>query len=254
MQKRSFIIAGFAFYLLLSPACNFVNNRLDKLWFYTYSTGSPADRDSILTPASFIDLQKDGTYTRDFGVFDYGKWIFKDRQLFLTNYKHEVFRFAVTYITGNEMQIGLNNNTPDHFESQSGSFASASQNPFSKENNLWRIPATKKETDGEIKERLLNHFTFWEVYFTWALNNELQTVDVRSTPTLIKIYGNGFTLKPFDQLPPGWTSLFYDQEDCKKANDEMKYFIDHNDIAWPHTENKYKMFISAFQQVERKLK
>ena len=34
-------------------------------------------------------------------------------------------------------------------------------------------------------------------YFNWALDNELTTVDVRSTPTPIKIYGNGFTIKQY---------------------------------------------------------
>jgi hypothetical protein len=238
---------------LFLVGCFFPNNRIDRLWFYTY-TSSSADGDSVLTPASFINLQKDGSYTRDFGGFDYGKWIIKDKKLLLTNYKNENFTFSVSYFAGNEMQLGFNNKTPDHFESQPGSFASAKQNPFSKENNLWRIPATKKETDDEIRDRLLDHFIFWETYFTWALDNELQSVDVRSTPTLIKIYGNGFALKPFQELPRAWVSLFYDKEDCQKANDKIKYLFEHNDIAWPHTESKYKMFISAFQQLEKKLR
>ncbi len=105
----------------------------------------------------------------------------------------------------------------------------------------------------EIRNRLLNHFKFWELYFTRALNNEIQYIDVRSTPTPVKIYGNGFGLIPFEQLPAAWRAYFFDEEDCKIANDKIKSLFNRNAIGWPHTENKYKMFISAFQQLQQKL-
>jgi hypothetical protein len=117
-------------------------------------------------------------------------------------------------------------------------------------NNQWRIPATAKESDQEIRKRLFNHCQFWESYFTWALKNDISTVDVRSTPTLIKIYGNGFTLKPFAELPPIWKSYFFDAQDCEKANDMITDIFQKKNIAWAHTDNKYKMFISAFQQLK----
>jgi hypothetical protein len=71
------------------------------------------------------------------------------------------------------------------------------------------MPALKKETDPEIKSRLLNHCQSWEAYFSGALNDRQSSVDVRSTPTLLKIYGNGFTLKPFEALPGEWRSCFF---------------------------------------------
>jgi hypothetical protein len=241
------------FTLVILTGCHLANNSKDKLWFYIYSS-NVANADTMLTPASFINLQGDGTYTRDFGYFDYGKWDFKNDHLILTNTNNETLMLAVDMVSANEMQISNHNTPVENFESLPGSFSGKDQNPFSLENNLWRITPAKKETDAEIKNRLLNHFKFWEKYFTWALNNELKTVDVRSTPTLLKIYGNGFTLKTFDQLPAEWKSFFYDSADCQIANDKMKYFIDNNNIAWPHTENKYKMFISAFQQLQQKFK
>jgi hypothetical protein len=140
-----------------------------------------------------------------------------------------------------------------NFESQPLPSQSA-EDPFSRENNRWRIPALRKETDMEIRDRLRNHCQFWEVYFNWALKYELRTVDVRSTPTLIKIYGNGFTLKPFEALPAQWRSYFFDDEDCKKANQQIKDLFENRTIAWAHTDNKYKMFIGTFQQMEQYLK
>ena len=151
------------------------------------------------------------------------------------------------------MQIVSADGSVYNFESQQGSSSAPNQNPFSVVNNAWRIKAKKKESDSEIKYRLLNHFKFWEVYFTWALNNQIESIDVRSMPTPIKIYGNGFTLKPFETLPDAWKSYFFDEEDCRKANEKINFLFQHENIAWAHTDNKYKMFISAFQQMQQKL-
>ena len=141
-----------------------------------------------------------------------------------------------------------------HFESQPAAFKIVRENPFVKENNLWRIPPGKKENDAEIKNRLLNHLKFWELYFKWALENNIQSIDVRSMPTLIKIYGNGLELKPYNALPKKWISYFYDEEDCRKANGLIEDVLRNENIAWPHTDNKYKAFISVFQQLQQKVK
>ncbi|HTE10786.1 MAG TPA: hypothetical protein VK645_07445 [Chitinophagaceae bacterium] len=253
MQQR-YLFAITAAALFLFTACQHLVNPSGKLWFYTHSTGTKELPDSSLTPASFIDLEKDGSYTSDFGHFDYGKWVYSKNEILLISYQHNKSVLPVSYLTDKEMQTGPAKGPFDNFESQPVSFASGVENPFSKENNGWRVKADAKETDSQIKNRLLNHFKFWELYFTWAFNDNIQYIDVRSTPTLLKIYGNGFALKPFDQLPAAWKLYFYDEEDCRKANEKIKYMFDNNAVAWPHTENKYKMFISAFQQLQQKLK
>jgi hypothetical protein len=251
MQKKIFL------YLLitgLTMSCHFANNHVPLLWFYTYSTASSGNRDTSLTPANFINLEKDGSYTRDFGHYDYGRWTIKENKLTLINYKNEETVFTVNSLSRNEMQLTVDGIRADNFANQPDFFKSESDNPFSKQNNEWRIPALKKESDTEIKNRLLNHLLFWEKYFTWAFKNNIETIDVRSTPTLIKIYGNGFGLKPLYDLPKEWRSFFYDEEDLKKATDMIEYIFDKDNIAWAHTDNKYEMFISAFQQMEDKLK
>src|SRR5689334_17014149 len=91
-----------------------------------------------------------------------------------------------------------------NFEKQPYSFATDAVMPFSLKDNQWRIPATHKETPMQIRARLINHCHFWKDYFAWALSNDIATIDVRSTPTPIKIYGNGFGLKEVEDLPSEW--------------------------------------------------
>jgi hypothetical protein len=241
------------------------SNSAPGLWLYTYSSDSVAGvnrLDSLttegsptasLTPASFLELRPDGSYTKDFGRFEYGIWMLKDNRLYLTGQTHETLIYPFTHV-GDDVQLSIEKHLLAHFENHPLAGSSTHADPFSKENNRWRIPADKKETDPEIKARLLNHCKFWEAYFTWALNDELSSVDVRSTPTLLKIYGNGFTLKPFKDLPGEWKSFFFDAADCQKANDQMEDLFRNHTIAWAHTDNKYKLFIGAFQQMEQALR
>jgi hypothetical protein len=254
-HPKSILFASYFILVLLSgSSCLMLSDPVPALWFYTYSGGATTGRDSLLTPASFLELRKDGSYTRDFGRFDYGTWSVKDHQLTLTNARHKTFIFPMTLVGNNEMQLSMGKGVPADFESLRLPSARAAEDPFSLANNRWRLPAAGKENDTAIRQRLFNHCQFWEAYFLWALNNEISTVDVRSTPTLIKIYGNGFGLKPFDELPAAWKSYFFDEEDCRKANAMIKDIFDRQTIAWGHTDNKYKMFVGAFQQLEQFLR
>ncbi len=244
---------GIALVLLLTGACRQPANPSGHVWFFTHSSGNKTTEDNLLTPANFIDLEKDGSYTSDLGQYDYGTWVYGNGQLLLTGRQNKKSVLPVPYLTAREMQVGPAKGPLDNFESQPGQFSSPAENPFSSENNAWRIKASGKETDAQLKKRLINHCRFWELYFTWAFNNTIQYIDVRSTPTPIKIYGNGFGLIPFEELVPAWKMYFYDDADCAAANTLIKQVFDRKAIAWPHTENKYKMFISAFQQMQHQL-
>ena len=234
--------------LLALTGCLFPAKPGEKVWFYTFSTGSGSDS---LTPVSFLELRPNGSFSRDFGVFDYGRWEQKGQQLFLTNQHHTTFIYSIDQLTSGEMQLTISRDRIGHFESKSLPSDNPAQDPFSLNNNQWRLPATHKETDAAIRRRLYDHCRFWEFYFQWALEKKLEIVDVRSTPTPIKIYGNGFGIKPFDELPARWKAFFFDEEDCRKANDMLTDIFRHQTIAWAHTDSKYKMFLGAFQQLEQ---
>ena len=173
--------------LLALSGCRLFSDPLPQLWFFTYSQGG--ETDSLLPPASFLALHKDGTYTSDFGRFSSGTWKFADKTLYLEDHlpNHPNSKILpITEVGPKEMKIDLGGGRTGIFDSQPLPAGKAADDPFSNFNNKWRIPATHKESDNEIKQRLYNH--------------------------------------------------------C------------HRDIAWAHTDNKYKFFISAFQQMENFLR
>src|SRR5688572_630677 len=250
-------VGSFIFILALfsQTSCLFQSkkNRIDGLWLFTHSSGPIPDEYTGANPASFLYLHPERTYTRDFGKFEYGQWQQNDSALLLTNDQKTTISFPVKQVFGSDLMLRNAGGSILNFEKQSAKFSSPAGNPFSVENNKWRIPASKKESDDELRARLRSHFRFHEVYFTWALDAKLSSVDVRSTPSPIKIYGNGFSLKNFDELPESWRSYFFVDEDCQRAKDIIKNIFEKENIAWAQTDNKFKMFISAFQQLQQKI-
>lgn len=233
--------------------CNLpIKNNDTGIWFYMFSNGK-ASSEFNFTPTSFLCLQPNKTYTLDFGKFEYGKWSMQGDTLLLQNADGNIEPLIIINKNGNDIKLSPEPGVVCNFESQAYSFNEDAAMPFSLDNNKWRIKAKDKELPAQVKTRLINHCTFWKQYFTWALDNNITTVDVRSTPTPIKIYGNGFALKRFEELPTSWKNYFYDSADRQLANDMLSDVFTHNDIAWAHTDNKYKMFIGAFEQLEQLL-
>jgi hypothetical protein len=242
-----------ALFLLTTGCLSGCQNKsgISQLWFYTYSSDPDPDK-SELTPANFLELRNDRTFTADLGKFQSGHWDFKDQQLFLHADNGEINILLVKSLKSKEMQVQTARSDDANFDGQP--VPEISKDPFSGPKNLWRKTAAAKETDEQLKSRLRNHCQFWVSYFNWALDSELTTVDVRSTPSPVKIFGNGFTIKTYADLPETWKGYFYDSTDCARATTILKDIVRTHTIAWPHTDNKYKMFISAFQQMQHLLK
>jgi hypothetical protein len=251
-MKKLLSLVCLVLLLQFMMGCHLAANSIHHIWFFTYSDGP--GKDTLINPASFLECRTDGSYTRDFGHFEYGTWRLDDKKLYLTDHLQHTTIYPVDMTRPNEMQMTIKEGFTAHFERQPLPDQKEGMDPFSRENNRWRVPATHKESDAEIHQRLYNHCAFWVAYFKWALDNEVSAIDVRGTPTNIKIYGNGFTLKPLDELPSTWKSYFFDQEDCAKANDIIKEIFRSGSIAWPHTDNRFKQFVGAFQQLENSLR
>lgn len=253
-MKRALYLLGLTIILQNISGCHLSGGKINHLWFYTYSDGAPDARDSLLTPASFLECQKDGSYSCDFGHFEYGVWRLEGNKLYLTDNQHRITVYTVDMSKPKEMQLLIKEGHKASFESQPLPDRKDGKDPFSLDNNRWRIHAAHKESDIDIRRRLYEHCRFWETYFAWALDTEVSAIDVRATPTNLKIYGNGFALKPLDQLPAAWKTYFFDEADCARANAVIADIFRSHAIAWPHSDNRYKQFIGAFQQMENYLK
>lgn len=243
--------------LLLSlGGCGLTDSSRSRLWLFTSGSGGSIDSGSLpaaIGPASFVEFRPDGSYTSDFGRFNYGSWNLKDQKLYLTNQHRTTYVYRVKSMDKKELQLVMAKGEIAHFDGYPLPSSKTESDPFSTINNEWRIKSAQKEDDTAIRKRLFNHCRFWETLFSWASDKNL-SLDVRQTPTPLKIYANGFGLKRYDDLPEEWKSYFYDEGDCRKADTLIKHTFRQTKIDWPKTDDDYKRFISGFQQLEKALR
>lgn len=256
------------FYYLLILATVFFScksnekSTLEKAWMYNDDLSKDQQMEDVFkyggtpeygfTGGSFMNLQPDGKFTSNFNVFDYGDWKLQDSNLVLTNHGKGKLVLDVKKLDSKEMIcVNKSNHKVYRFNGFPNSFSSEAESPFSIANNAWRVKANHKETDAEIRSRLKNHFRWWEKYFSWGLNNKMQVMDIRSTASVLDMYGNGFELKYYDQQFPEWKNIFYDTANCWRAYEIVYYLMYKKDVNWPKTENRFESFISAFKQLQQ---
>jgi hypothetical protein len=246
--------------ILLFASCkNNKEERLDKVWIYDENLsgmdlrkegieGAKVDYD--LTPANFISLRPDGTFSACLPDFKEGSWKQKGRDLVLNAPADMQVLRIIKQENNTLLLVDLKKQLVHRFIGADQVIASREADPFSSQNNQWRKRATRKENDAELQARLKNHFHFWEAYFNWGLQSKMETLDVRSTPSLFKLYGNGFQLEYFEYLPEKWMNLFYDTADCRRAYEMVYYKMYEKDVNWGKTDNRFEMLASAFKQVQ----
>ena len=247
--------------LLFFNACTSDKTKLAKVWFYiseedarNEDEGSKGSLPYDMNSLSFVNLQTDGTYTAYLSQFEEGQWMLKEGdQIILENQRKQITILPIKEINKEELVL-LSNKMAYHFEGYENNFATAQDNPFSRQNNLWRIKAAHKESDAEITNRLKNHFKFWEQYFSWGIKIDKKMLNVRSLPSPLKLYSNGFELIPYEEQPEKWTANFYDTSDSRRAYEKLHTFLTTEDIDWPTTDHKFKLFTSAFKQLQQRIK
>lgn len=237
-------------------------SSFEKVWFFDDDISKEKQVENIsryggsteytFSAASFMNLQPDGKFTSYFSAFDYGNWKLQDSSLILTTHSKGKLVLEVKMLDSKQMVcLNKSNRKVYRFNGFKNEFASEAESPFSINNNLWRVKANHKESDAELASRLKNHFRWWEKYFSWGLNNKLKVLDIRSTPSVLDMYANGFELKYYDYQLPEWKTIFYDTANCWRTYEMVYYLMYKKDIDWPKTENRFESFVSAFKQLQQ---
>jgi hypothetical protein len=234
---------------------------LEKVWFYNDNLSQEEQVTNVhkygstpeygFTAASFLNLRPNGKFTSYFSAFDYGEWKLQDSTLLLTTHnKGKLFLEIKALNEGQMLCINKSNQKIYPFNGFKNEVSSDAESPFSIVNNVWRVKPNHKESDAELRSRLKNHFRWWEKYFSWAMNNKMEVVDIRSTASVLDLYGNGFELKYYDYQLPEWKNIFYDTANCWRAYEIVYYLMYKKNVDWPKTENRFESFVSAFRQLQ----
>src|SRR5687768_8010675 len=108
MRSISLILITVLF--IITAGCKSEKESISKLWFYTHSSRTALDGDPVLTPASFLLLRPDGSFTRDFGRYEFGSWKVDEKTLTLNSQdgKQQLLPYKINGVS--TMQVSMSSN------------------------------------------------------------------------------------------------------------------------------------------------
>jgi hypothetical protein len=86
--------------------------------------------------------------------------------------------------------------------------------------NKWREKPAQAENDEAIKTRLKETLYYYSAYFANISGNKIPIFNIDKILCPIKFYSGGIGMKRYKEND-GWTKVFFDNKDAKKAHDML---------------------------------
>lgn len=129
------------------------------------------------------------------------------------------------------------------------SYSDLKDDPYSIENNKWRVKPFQQETDEQIKERVLNHLDFWQNLFADAQEFDRPYVSYSWFDSPLVVAVNGVKLEFYNEHKDEWDQNFYDSVDASKGYQMMRKCFSKK-LKFLDTENKYKRHEDVIKQLK----
>ena len=128
-------------------------------------------------------------------------------------------------------------------------YSNLEEDPYSIENNKWRVQPAKAESNNEIKQRVLNHLTFWQNLFADAQEFDKAYISYNWFDSPLIIASNGVQLEYYNQHKLEWDQNFYDSAQANKGYQMMRQCFNKK-IDFMQTDNKYRKQEDVIQQLK----
>lgn len=170
-------------------------------------------------PYRSFSLSSAGTFVKNpRNSFDYGSWSYDDASKTLT-LNNTISRGKDVYKVGNisYKNLELNNGADLKFIAPGKRFKNANDEPYSIENNRWRIKPSAKESDSAIHQRLKENLKFFILFYKSALAKNDTIISFWGLPSCFKWYGGAIFIKKKEELKENWINCFYNKEQAMQA-------------------------------------
>ncbi|MFL9481648.1 hypothetical protein ACI6Q2_02645 [Chitinophagaceae bacterium LWZ2-11] len=133
------------------------------------------------------------------------------------------------------------------------SYSDKEKDPYSIKNNSWRIKPENKESDKQIKQRVLNHLSFFKLLFedAYKYDKNYVTYDWFVSPVLPA--SNGIALKNYEKIKLGWEACFFDSAQAAQGYELLRGGFSAK-IKFPDTENRFLQSRDMIDQLINNIK
>ncbi len=126
--------------------------------------------------------------------------------------------------------------------------------PFYPKNNLWRKKPRQKESDEEIRERLLNYVLHFAYILKASTDRDHDVVSFAHSLGIIRVYRGGIGIVKTEQVKDEWKNCFFDEEDAMKAYDLFRSYLNRGLYKGGTTgdwvKDDYKILMSVYRKIK----
>jgi len=216
---------------------------------------------SVLVADGFVQyFFPDKNYTEITGYFaEHGKWAFQgndkikfgNRLLQIKSFeeiKGNEFMIAAVEMREEDLKLELK------FVREASMLNNFQSDPFHPKNNLWRKKPNTKESDEEIKVRLINYVEHFTGILKAASERDNNVVSFAHSLGIIQVYRGGIGVVKKKKINKDWINCFYDEEDAFKAQSLFKKYLGGNKYKGGTTGNWVKDDYQILRSILRKMK
>ncbi|POY35185.1 hypothetical protein C3K47_16530 [Solitalea longa] len=196
------------------------------------------------TESSFIHFYNDGVFISfDNNQYSTGKWFYSTADSIITirgNVKKETLLKLVSIQKDNFkfkiLEVNKIKSNDDYllFYSQSTHFEGQTKDLLSLNENQWRIKPIQKESNEQIKQRVLSQLKYHIDYFNMTKDKKQTYFETKILQSPFNFYQNALGVPHNYELPEEWVETFYSREDAEKAADLLRSTIKNIDGVKTH--------------------
>lgn len=132
------------------------------------------------------------------------------------------------------------------------------EDPFYSANNQWRKKPKNKETDAQIRARLLNYIQHFANILNASTEREHDVVSFAHSMGIIRVYRGGIGRVKKENIEKDWINCFYDKEDAMKAYELFSRYLVRGKYKGGTTgdwvKDDYNILLSIYDEIENKEK
>ena len=141
-----------------------------------------------------------------------------------------------------------------YFNTDPTLYSDVTNDPYSKQNNTWRIPPAGKEAAGQIMERTVNHVAFCRLLMQNVVDGSTTYVSLHSFRTPLIISSADISLQHYSVIKDEWNVNFYDSAQAQLGYDLLEKAVVYNGVKPGTTGERFKDDVMMLDEVIDHLK
>lgn len=113
------------------------------------------------------------------------------------------------------------------------------EDPYSTDNNLWRIKPASPETDKQLAARVVNHVQFVRSMMQDVVDGRKTYISLHSFHTPLIMDANDIRLQHYEDIQDEWKDNFYDTAQAKKGFDLLEKAVLYNGVKPGATNDRF---------------